>query len=140
MGRMLFGLPAGRSAMVREISEARENTILFLFNFSTRKLSGVFQASGPAGFPLIEDAWIPGMWSGKTKSKATKGTRRQRTPFIAQLPVRRVGPVLPPLPEASFRHLMQYERDGSHKFKFTLDSEQVEQLVSLCIEHAKAKA
>ena len=47
-----------------------------------------------------------------------------------------MGPALPPLPESKFSHLMRYEGQ-THKFSFELDSVQVAQLVTLCVEHAR---
>ena len=143
LGRGLFGLPTGRSKMVRDVSNALEQTILFLFNFTARTLTGVFMASGEAGFPLHERAWLPGAWSTERGEEVppprkAKG-KQQRTPLLAQLPVERVGPELPALPESAFSHVMKYEGDGSHKFSYTLDAAQVEQLVTLCINNAKKR-
>eukprot|EP00966_Prymnesium_polylepis_P230581 5335621-Prymnesium_polylepis.1 len=124
--------------MVRTISAERDRTVLFLFNFTTRSLRGIFMASGEAGFPLFERAWVPGAWSDKlgelpSKRAAVGGSR---TPYPAQLPIQRLGPELPPLPESVFGECVQYE-GSTHKFSYTLDAAQVERLVTLFIEYAK---
>ena len=121
------------------MSAAREDTILFLFNFSTREMHGIFKASGPAGFPLHPRAWLPGVWSDKLQAETEPPRNKPSgvTMFLAQLPVERIGPPLPALSERGFRSLMEYE-GSSNKFGLTLGGRQVEGLVTLFVEAARA--
>ena len=138
--RQLFGLPASRSSMVREIAQRpHDRTILFLFNFHTRQLHGIFAPNGPAGFPLHKRAWVPGVWSTALRCETNQGAQTggkmalaERTPFAAQLPVRRVGEPFAPLDEAQYRPIMRYV-DG-HKFDLQLNASQVEELVTLLVK------
>ena len=138
--RQLFGLPASRSSMVREIAQRpHDRTILFLFNFHTRQLHGIFAPNGPAGFPLHKRAWVPGVWSTALRCETNQGAQTggkmalaERTPFVAQLPVRRVGEPFAPLDEAQYRPIMRYV-DG-HKFDLQLNASQVEELVTLLVK------
>ena len=54
MRRRLFGLPRQHMDKVNRIGES---TALFLFNYSTRKLHGVFVRNGAGGLNLEPDAW-----------------------------------------------------------------------------------
>ena len=121
--------------MVEAIAAAPMEHVLFLFHFSTRELHGVYAPSGAPGFPLHERAWVEGVWSASLL-REVGGSGKQRTPFPAQLPVRRLGPPLPPLTEKLFAPHVKYIQ--GKKFELTLGSEQVEQLVSLLVAQARA--
>lgn len=65
-------------------------TAIFLFNFDTRELEGLFVATAPPGLNLVEDAWKLS-WRG--------GRKCTGSPFPAQVLVRRLdsspaGPVM----------------------------------------------
>ena len=150
LARGLFGAPAGRSDAVRRISAERDRTLLFLFNFDSREMHGVFTPTAPAGFPLEAEAWArepkpPGRGeaSGATSSrKAWEGRRAARrgsqTPYPAQIPVRRIGPPLPPLRECAYRPVMRYDSSSSHKFKLELDADQTARLANLFVQNSSA--
>ena len=139
--RGLFGLPGSRADFVAEVGRRRGSTLLFLFNFSTRQLHGIYTATGPAGFPLHPRAWVPGCWSSSLGAEiddlTSKRTRPTITPFMAQLPVAELGPARSPLPEAIYGQAMRYE-GRSRKFAFSLDAKQTLLLVNLFITGTKA--
>ena len=133
--RGLFGLPNSRLRMVQTIDRERECTVLFLFNFSTRMLHGVFVPSGPAGYPLDPQAWTGRETESKRRKKRGRDGATVTTPFPAQVPVRRLGPPLEPIEERIFSPVMRYT-DG-HKFELVLEQAQVEQLVTLLVRRTK---
>ena len=73
ISRKLFGLPANHFRTAEKIGE---NTALFLFNYSTRKLHGIFIRDGPAGMNLQPDAWA---------QYRKPGDRTDSSPFPAQV-------------------------------------------------------
>ena len=137
-------MPANRKPLVEQISNRRETTVLFLMNFTRHELHGVFLASGPAGFPLHNRAWVPGAWdhqrgceADSPPMRAARAPRSKATPYPAQLPVRRLGPPLEPLGEAVYRPVMKYF--APQKFELELGSSQVEQLVTLLVRQTQQK-
>uniref|UniRef100_A0A7S0P1R7 DCD domain-containing protein n=1 Tax=Calcidiscus leptoporus TaxID=127549 RepID=A0A7S0P1R7_9EUKA len=124
-------MPSTFSSMVREIGGAIDRAVLFLFNFTQRKLHGVFVPDGAPGFPLEDRAWVPGAWLRSPRCAASSDEKT--TPFVAQMRVKGVGEELPPLPENVFKHVMRYT--AGHKFELQLSSRQVSQLILLFLKH-----
>ena len=72
------------------------------------------------------------MWNSAAMCEvAATGRTGQRTPFAAQLPVRRMMPELAPLTERQFKHVMCYT--AGNKFELTLDGTQTRELVQLLV-------
>ena len=119
LNRSLFGLPAGHTGMVKAVRPGI--TPIFLFNYSTRQMHGVFFAttqpppgdrSGSPGNPgatLVSDAW--------STAKFARG-RGGGTPFPAQVWVSRALHGVAPLPEEMIRALLSYGQ--GHKFDVSL--------------------
>lgn len=95
---------------------------LFLFNYSTRRLHGVFEAASDGGFNIDPYAWenVESTRSGRYSKPVSR--------YPAQVRVQvRIG--RPPLEEDTFRPVLDH-LDG-HKFRLELTSEQVQQLLHL---------
>ena len=104
-------------------------------------------ASGPAGFPLVDNAWLKGVWNAKLgrenankpspskQPNQKKKNAKHTTPFAAQIPVKQLGPDLVPLEESDYQHVMTYT--SGHKFELKLSASQVRELVTLMIERTR---
>ncbi|CAK9272135.1 unnamed protein product [Sphagnum jensenii] len=114
--RHLFGLPQRYQDTVRAIQPGLP---LFLYNYSTRCLHGVFEASSDGGLNLEPGAW---------EIKDTRKNTRQSSRFPAQVRVR-WREERPPLPEEKFRPLL-YHYDGP-KFRLELSKAEAEDLLKL---------
>ena len=140
--RGLFGLPGSQKPLVTAISRQYESVdlplpVLFLFNFQTRLLHGIFVPRSPAGFPLRPRAWVKGCWSTALQREVSGAARAGKTSFPAQIEVELVH-AFEPLDEATFRPAMNYYARG--KFDLSLTGEQVEQLVTLFLDRARGRA
>ncbi|KAH8950107.1 hypothetical protein BDL97_10G066900 [Sphagnum fallax] len=115
--RHLFGLPQRYQDTVRAIQPGLP---LFLYNYSTRCLHGVFEASSDGGLNLE-----PGAWENKDTRKSG---RQQSSRFPAQVRVR-WREQKPPLEEETFRPLL-YHYDGP-KFRLELSKAEADDLLKL---------
>ncbi|KAH9550323.1 hypothetical protein CY35_10G065600 [Sphagnum magellanicum] len=115
--RHLFGLPQRYQDTVRAIQPGLP---LFLYNYSTRCLHGVFEASSDGGLNLE-----PGAWENKD---TRKNGRQQSSRFPAQVRVR-WREQRPPLEEETFRPLL-YHYDGP-KFRLELSKAEADDLLKL---------
>ena len=107
-------------------------TALFLFNYSKRQLHGVFEAPEAGGLNLEPEAWKEtGRFApraGQSGNVMTNNkTAAEESPFPAQVRFNVVHH-FPPLPEKLFSHIVRY-RGNTHNFEFTLDAQQVADLM-----------
>ncbi|KAG0616586.1 hypothetical protein M758_5G126500 [Ceratodon purpureus] len=114
--RQLFGLPQRYQDSVRAIQPGLP---LFLYNYSTRCLHGVFEASSDGGLNIEPEAW---------ENKDAKKNGRPVSRFPAQVRVR-LREERPPLEEAKFRPIL-YHYDGP-KFRLELTVPEAEELLEL---------
>ncbi|KAK3145460.1 hypothetical protein QOZ80_3BG0253110 [Eleusine coracana subsp. coracana] len=111
--RQLFGLPARYRDSVRAITPGLP---LFLYNYTTHQLHGVFEAASFGGSNIDPTAW---------EDKKCKGESR----FPAQVRIR-VRKVCKPLEEDSFRPVLHHY-DGP-KFRLELSISETLSLLDLC--------
>ncbi|WVZ61308.1 hypothetical protein U9M48_011207 [Paspalum notatum var. saurae] len=111
--RQLFGLPARYRDSVRAITPGLP---LFLYNYTTHQLHGVFEAASFGGSNIDPTAW---------EDKKCKGESR----FPAQVRIR-VRKLCKPLEEDSFRPVLHHY-DGP-KFRLELSIAETLSLLDLC--------
>ncbi|KAK2982458.1 hypothetical protein RJ640_026301, partial [Escallonia rubra] len=111
--KQLFGLPAPHYAYVKNI---HPGLILFLFNYSDRKLHGIFEAESAGQLEINPHGWT----TDSTMS----------TPYPAQVQVR-IKQQCCPLPEHVFRPLIADNYYEARLFWFELDRAQTNKLISL---------
>eukprot|EP01025_Chloroclados_australasicus_P019075 TRINITY_DN2025_c0_g1_i1.p1 TRINITY_DN2025_c0_g1~~TRINITY_DN2025_c0_g1_i1.p1 ORF type:complete len:311 (+),score=32.02 TRINITY_DN2025_c0_g1_i1:75-935(+) len=108
----LFGMPLPR---LKEVQHIHTGTILFLYNFSTKRLYGIFQAQSKGQFMVNEKAWTQ---AGIPQS-----------PYPAQVKVRRIYDC-PPLEETQFRSIL-FAGEQKRKFRHVLSKQQRDELLKL---------
>lgn len=124
MQRMLFGNAMSQWHMISKIQVGR--TALFIFNYTTRKLQGLFVAELPPGLNIEPSAWTS---SGPRRGRSG-GPVHPSSPFPAQVRVREVAK-LAALDEATYRSVLT---DGSDKnFGVYLTSQQAMELIHLMV-------
>jgi len=111
--RQLFGLPARYRDSVRAITPGLP---LFLYNYTTHQLHGVFEAASFGGSNIDPTAW---------EDKKCKGESR----FPAQVRIR-IRKLCKPLEEDSFRPVLHHY-DGP-KFRLELSIAETLSLLDLC--------
>ncbi|KAG9445436.1 hypothetical protein H6P81_016776 [Aristolochia fimbriata] len=111
--KQLFGLPAQHFQYVKNIDAGLP---LFLFNYSDRKLHGIFAAASVGQMNIDPYAWT------------TDGT--DRTSFPAQVRIRGTAQ-RQALTEAQFRPIISDNYYSQSHFWFELDHAQVERLIRL---------
>eukprot|EP00210_Caulerpa_lentillifera_P004078 g3891.t1 len=106
----VFGLPRTHFQYVQHV---RPSMVLFLFNFSTRELHGIFRA----------------MTGGKLEGDPQGVNPDWAANFPAQVDVD-TSDTYPPLPESAFRRIIaeNYISSTSSQFSFELDMDQVARL------------
>ncbi|PSS33273.1 Kelch-like protein [Actinidia chinensis var. chinensis] len=110
---LLFGLPAPHFAYVKNISPGLP---LFLFNYSDRKLYGIFEAVSPGQMSIDPYGWTTDV--------------QQSTPYPAQVRVR-IQMQCQPLLEDQFRPVIADNYYERRLFWFELDQAQTRNLISL---------
>ncbi|KAH7388409.1 hypothetical protein KP509_16G074500 [Ceratopteris richardii] len=113
--RQLFGLPQRYRDSVRTIQPGLP---LFLYNYTTHQLHGVFEAASFGGSNIDPTAW---------EDKKNKGESR----FPAQVKIR-VRKICKPLDEDEFRPVLHHY-DGP-KFRLQLSVPETLALLDLCME------
>ncbi|OAY62562.1 Kelch-like protein 12 [Ananas comosus] len=111
--KQMFGLPYTHYSYVRNIQEGLP---LFLFNYSDRKMHGLFEAAGPGRLNADSYAWTDG--------------GQERTPFPAQVAIRirvRCQPVM----ENQFKRVIEENYYTPQHFWFELDHVQTRGLTAL---------
>lgn len=109
---LLFGLPYHHFSYVQNV---RPGMPLFLFNYSDRKLHGIFEATSRGQIDINPHAW--------TNNSA-------RTPYSAQVSIR-VRQLCLPIPERVYKHAISANYSSEIHFSFELDETQTKELVSL---------
>ncbi|KAJ7950056.1 Kelch-like protein [Quillaja saponaria] len=117
LSKQIFGLPTQHFSYVKNIDPGLP---LFLFNYSDRKLHGIFEAAGHGQMNINPYGWT------------TDGS--ERTPYPAQVQIR-VRLKCHPLPEDRFRPIIakNYYGDSHNHFWFELDHVQTSKLMSLLV-------
>ncbi|CAH1438798.1 unnamed protein product [Lactuca virosa] len=111
----LFGLPATHFSYIKNI---KEGLVLFLFNYSDRKLHGVFEAASPGSMNINRYAWV-----ADTEDCGY-------THYPAQVRVR-VRQQCHPLSENQFKPVIADNYYEDKHFYFELDHHQTKKLMSL---------
>ncbi|KAF5471488.1 hypothetical protein F2P56_008275 [Juglans regia] len=111
--KQLFGLPAQHFSYVKNIDPGLP---LFLFNYSNRKLSGIFEAASPGQMNINPYGWT------------TDGSERTLYPAQVQILVRKH---CQPLPENQFKPIISDNYYTETHFWFELDHAQATRLMSL---------
>ncbi|XP_002264808.1 uncharacterized protein LOC100267149 isoform X3 [Vitis vinifera] len=118
--KQLFGLPAQHFLYVKNVDPGLP---LFLFNYSDRKLHGIFEAASPGQMNINPYGWT------------TDGA--ERTLYPAQVQIR-VRLQCQPLPEEQFRPIIADNYYSQSHFWFELDHAQASKLISLLSSRAVA--
>jgi hypothetical protein len=126
--RRLLGLPRRDLDLVAACQPGR--TALFLFNFTTRELHGVFVASSPGRLNLDGDAWKRSLYHRPGSARAGAGT----SPFPSQVKFAIVRE-FSPLHEDRFSHLFR----GTNRVA-SLSGAQVRDLIRLFVQYDTLKA
>ncbi|GAB2223901.1 hypothetical protein Droror1_Dr00004646 [Drosera rotundifolia] len=111
--KQLFGLPAPHFPYVKNVTLSMP---LFLFNYSDRKLHGIFEAAGPGQMNIDTSAWT------------LDGSKK--TSFPAQVRVK-VRIQCASLSEDQFGPIITGNYYEHNHFWFELDKKQTQQLISL---------
>ncbi|CAN6336403.1 unnamed protein product [Urochloa humidicola] len=111
--KQLFGLPSVHYSYVRNVKPGMP---LFLFNYSDRKLHGIFEAASPGQMYIDPYAWT--------------NDGSLRTTFPAQVRIC-TKTKYPPLLESQFKTLLGDNYYNHHHFYFELDHAQTRALISL---------
>ncbi|XP_056172547.1 uncharacterized protein LOC115685187 isoform X2 [Syzygium oleosum] len=113
LSKQLFGLPSSHIAYVNHIEPGLP---LFLFNYSDRKLHGIFEAASRGQMNID-----PYCWSTDVLEK---------TPYPAQVQIR-IRMQCQPLPEDQFKRIIADNYHTCNHFWFELDHAQTSKLISL---------
>uniref|UniRef100_A0A061S5R2 Beta-kelch repeat type development cell death kelch kelch-type beta n=1 Tax=Tetraselmis sp. GSL018 TaxID=582737 RepID=A0A061S5R2_9CHLO len=113
----IFGLPEHHFCYVKNITTGMP---IFLFNYSTRKLHGIFEAVGPGKMDINPHGWTTGF---------------KDTIFPAQVQVTRQV-YAEPLPEEVWRPILKPNFYSAKKFNFELEAWQAEELCGLFLQVA----
>ncbi|KAI3793254.1 hypothetical protein L1987_35870 [Smallanthus sonchifolius] len=111
----LFGLPEGHYSYLKNINQG---LVLFLFNYSDRKLHGIFQAASHGQLNIDQYAWV------------ADGDDTGYTRYPAQVKIC-VRQLCHPLSEDQFQPIIAHNYYESKLFHFGLDREQTNKLVAL---------
>jgi hypothetical protein len=115
----LLGLRRKHISLVKSIIPLK--TALFLFDFETKLLHGVYEATSQGG-----DNINPKAWTSNKKSRSS--------PYPAQVRFQTYDDCIP-LPESEYERVMEYY-DKKHKhFSFKLRRQQVDDLIAVFHEH-----
>ncbi|XP_024012226.1 uncharacterized protein LOC18019545 isoform X2 [Eutrema salsugineum] len=118
MSKQLFGLPYNHISYVQKIDVGLP---LFLFNYSDRKLHGIFDAAGPGQLNIDPYGWT------------SKGSEKTSYPAQVQISVRLQ---CEPLSEEKFKPAIEDNYYTSHHFWFELDHLQTNKLMCLLTSFA----
>ncbi|KAL9315261.1 hypothetical protein ACSQ67_016262 [Phaseolus vulgaris] len=113
LSKLLFGLPAQHFSYVRNIDPGLP---LFLFNYTDRKLHGIFEAASKGRMFIDPYGWT------------NDGSERTQYPAQVQICVRLQ---CQPLPEDKFKELLADNYYINNHFWFELDHAQTSKLISV---------
>ncbi len=127
MERMLFGNAQAQWFKVRDIKVGR--TALFLFNYTTRRLQGLFVA---AQAPAINIE--PSAWANMRRRHGSGGGRGEdaNSPYPAQVRVREVAKLVS-LDEAEYRNVLSQTSLSERNFSVELTASQAKELIRLML-------
>uniref|UniRef100_K3XF28 DCD domain-containing protein n=1 Tax=Setaria italica TaxID=4555 RepID=K3XF28_SETIT len=111
--KQLFGLPSGHISYVKNVKPGMP---LFLFNYSDRKMHGIFEAACAGKLNIDQFAWSDG--------------GRIKTQFPAQVLVSMKTQCYP-VPESHFKSVISDNYHRPRHFYFELDHAQTSALISL---------
>ncbi|KAL5229543.1 hypothetical protein ABZP36_028319 [Zizania latifolia] len=111
--KQLFGLPSVHYSYVRNV---KPGLPLFLFNYSDRRLHGIFEAASPGQMCIDPYAW------------SHDGSLRTSFPAQVRICTRTT---FPPLLESQFRAVLSDNYYNHHHFYFELDHVQTKGLIAL---------
>lgn len=120
LNKQLFGLPAPHFSYVRKI---KPGLPLFLFNYSDRKLHGIFEALSQGQMNINSNAWTQ-------DGDASDYNNIYGTPFPAQVKIR-IRMHCRPLQEDEFKPIIVNNYYEPRLFWFELDSAQTKKLISM---------
>ncbi|XP_010266728.1 PREDICTED: uncharacterized protein LOC104604166 isoform X2 [Nelumbo nucifera] len=112
LAMQLFGLPAQHISYVRNVEPGLP---LFLFNYSDRKLHGIFEAACQGQMNINPYGWTDGS---------------QRSPYPAQVRIH-VRLLCQALTEGQFKRIIEDNYYSSSHFYFELDHKQTRDLIAL---------
>ncbi|WVZ72407.1 hypothetical protein U9M48_020873 [Paspalum notatum var. saurae] len=113
LSKQLFGLPSGHFSYVKNVKPGMP---LFLFNYSDRKMHGIFEAACAGQLNIDQFAWSDG--------------GRIKTQFPAQVLISTKTQCFP-VPESHFRSVISDNYYRPRHFYFELDHAQTRALVAL---------
>ncbi|XP_059305309.1 uncharacterized protein LOC132056918 isoform X1 [Lycium ferocissimum] len=113
LSKQLFGLPVQHISYVKNIDPGLP---LFLFNYTDRKLYGIYEAAGSGQLHIDQYAWT------------SDGSIR--TPYPAQVQIR-VRLLCQPLREIQFKPVIEDNYYSQNHFLFELDHVQAGKLISI---------
>lgn len=105
-----------------QVRSLNERMLLFLFNYDTRAMQGVYVCDGKAGMNIEPDAF-------KNYRKAT--TPKGESPFPAQIRFKLLRKCPTPLKESRWTHIptaLPPGRSGTKNYEYALTPEQAERL------------
>ncbi|KAK8941153.1 hypothetical protein KSP39_PZI010499 [Platanthera zijinensis] len=111
--KQLFGLPSSHISYVRNI---KPGLPIFLFNYSDRKLHGLYEAASHGKMHLDAYAWSDG--------------GAERTAFPAQVRIR-MSQQCKPLAEKEFKKVIEDNYHTPQHFWFELDHSQTRSLIAM---------
>jgi hypothetical protein len=123
--RKLFGNAQAQWFKVRDIRVG--GTALFLFNYTTRKLQGLFVAIHPPSINIEPTAW--------NSSRRRHGAGRVEdasSPYPAQVRVREVAKLVP-LDEAEYRNVLTQTSLSDKNFSVELTAFKAKELIRLML-------
>ncbi|XP_060674163.1 uncharacterized protein LOC132804163 isoform X2 [Ziziphus jujuba] len=112
LSKQLFGLPAQHFSYVKNIDPGLP---LFLFNYSDRKLYGIFESASPGQMNINPYGWT------------SDGSEKTQYPAQVQI---RVRLQCQPLIESQFKPIIYDNYYNNHHFWFELDHAQTSKLMS----------
>ncbi|XP_062193560.1 uncharacterized protein LOC133896954 [Phragmites australis] len=113
LSKQLFGLPSGHISYVKNVKPGMP---LFLFNYSDRKMHGIFEAACAGQLNIDKFAW--------------SDDGRIKTQFPAQVRISTKTQCLP-VPESQFKSVISENYHKLRHFYFELDHAQTRALISL---------
>ncbi|KAG2595484.1 hypothetical protein PVAP13_5KG077900 [Panicum virgatum] len=113
LSKQLFGLPSGHFTYVKNVKPGMP---LFLFNYSDRKMHGIFEAACAGQLNIDQFAWSDG--------------GRIKTQFPAQVLISMKTQCYP-VPESHFKSVISDNYHRPRHFYFELDHAQTRALISL---------
>jgi len=126
MERQIFGLPQQHFATAQKV---KDTSALFLFNYNTRQLHGVFVRNGPAGMDLEPNAWA---------HHRKPGASMTSSPYPAQVRWL-VWKRCRPIPENLWKHIPRIKQGGPPGrlpiYDMWLDATQARELAQVCLRH-----